>query len=323
MKSMHEKLLHPISIRGTEFENNLWLAPLAGYSHSALRQMARRFGCGYTVTEMVSIEGILRNDKKTWRYAEPDEKLTGVQLFGGPYPERFHDAAKKVKERLGIEVIDINFGCPVRKVIRNGAGSALLKTPSAMGEIVSAVKEAGVIVEAKIRLGFDRYNFEETVPILDQNGADIIILHGRTTAEVFSGNAHWDLIKEARSMTNKIFIGNGDIETPEFARKVLEESGVDGLMIGRGAVGKPYLFSQIIDYFETGSYHEFTQDEVKNLMIDFAEMYQKVSGRDEILKIRSPLIQYVKGFRDCKKTRRAVSMIKTIEELKSALKEWN
>jgi tRNA-dihydrouridine synthase B len=181
--------------------------------------MAKGFGAGYAVTEMVSVEGVARNLRKTLSYAVLDDEWTGVQLFGGPNPERFYDAALVVKERYNAKIVDINFGWPVRKVIRAGAGSALLNDPAAMAEIGAAVKRAGLIVTAKIRSGFDGVNIDETIPALDKAGADAIIYHARTAKQMYAGKADWSLIRKARDLTDKPLIANGDVVTPEDAER--------------------------------------------------------------------------------------------------------
>lgn len=322
MKSTREKYLHPLWLENREIPNNLWLAPLAGYSHIPMRKLCRRFGAGFTVTEMVSIEGMIRNDRKTQKYAELEHPLTSIQLFGKGEPEKFREAALQCKTLYNADFVDINFGCPVKKVIRNGAGSALLTDPEMMRDIVSAVKDAGVIVTAKIRIGFDQNDLQRIIPVLSQARPAAIILHARTAKQVFSGQADWGMIRQARDLWDGILIANGDINTPEDAERAFEVTQADGIMLGRGAVGKPYLFGQIVDYFETGRYHSYTQPEIAELMREFAELYIADTGQDRITGIRSHLIQFVKGIRDCKKTRFGLSRCNTLDELSDVLNEW-
>lgn len=319
---MPKNYLRPIEIGGLVFPNNIWLAPLAGYSHVSLRAMAKEFGAGYAVTEMVSVEGVARNLRKTLSYAVLDDEWTGVQLFGGPKPERYYDAALVVKERYGAKIIDVNFGCPVRKVIRAGAGSALLCDPAVMGEIVAAIKRAGLVVTAKIRSGFDEVNIDRTIPALDKAGADAIIYHARTAKQMYAGKADWTLIRRARDLTDKPLIANGDIVTPEDAERMFEETLADGIMIGRAAVGKPYIFRQIREYFETGTYSVPSVDEIKSYMLEFAKVFFERSGKKDLKDIRGALVQYIKGFHDSKSYRFRLANIMTYDELVEVLDDW-
>lgn len=314
--------IHPITIGNISIDNNLMFAPLAGYSHKTSRIVVRQFGAEYAVTEMVSVEGIWRGDKKTLEYVDIDDGITGVQIFGAYNTEKFYKAARVLADTYGIKIIDINFGCPVRKVIRNGAGSFLLTTPDAMGDLVRAVKDSGAICTAKIRSGYNEVNIDKTIPALDKAKIDMIVLHPRLGTEFFRGHSDWSQISVAREMTDTLLIANGDINTPEDAKTILDMTNADGIMLGRGAIGKPYLFRQIIDFFEKGEYHNYSIEEIKTIMLDFAHLYTKINNTDRIVPIRSPLIQHVKGFHDCKHTRRDISLVKTIDELEKILNKW-
>jgi len=318
------EFIHPIKVWDYIIPNNIWLAPMAGYSCKAFRLFARKFGAGFAITEMVSLEGLIRNDKKTWKYVDIDEEeTTAIQLFGKAEPEKFYKASKILQSRLNVKIIDVNFGCPVRKVVRSEAGSFLLKNPLSMGEIVKALKDSGVIVSAKIRCGFDRVNIEETIPVIDKAGADIIILHPRLATQFYTGRADWSLIKIARSMTDKILIGSGDICTPMDVRERIEYTDVDGVMIGRYAVGSPYIFKQVLDFFYNGEYRGYELDEIKKMMLEFANLYMKVENRTDLIPIRSTLIQYVKNFKNSSRIREKLSKIKTLLELENVIKDWN
>lgn len=318
---MPKNYLKPVNVGGIVLPNNVWLAPLAGYSHVSLRTVAKKFGAGYAVTEMVSVEGIARGHKKTMSYAVLDDEWTGVQLFGSN-PQRFYDAAAAVKRDYGARIVDVNFGCPVRKVMRAGAGSALLADPVLMGEIVAAVKSAGLVVTAKIRSGIETVNIRETIPAVVNAGADAVIYHARTAKQMYAGKADWPLIREARDLTDGVLIANGDVNTPEDAERMFEETLADGIMIGRAAVGKPYLFAQIRDYFETGTYRQPTIDEVKSCMKDFARLFLEVSPKKNLKDIRGALVQYIKGYRDSKGYRSRIANILTYDELLEVLDDW-
>ena len=320
---MNKPEIHPVDLNGMHIPNNLWLAPLAGYSHKPFRQFAARFGAAYSVTEMVSLEGLVRLDKKTWKYLDiENEESTAIQLFGKCEPVKFYQASKLLQSRYAVKVLDVNFGCPVRKVIRGGAGSAHLRNPQGMADIVKSLKDSGVLVSAKIRLGFDKINIEETVPALHNAGADIIIVHGRLATQFYNGKADWEAIARARQLTDRVFIANGDIKTPEDAKKILEVTGADGIMIGRQAVGSPYLFTQILDYFKTGSYRQYTLEEIKAIMLDFSRFYCESEKRNSMIPIRGGLIQYVRNYQNSREVRNKLSVIKTLEELEHVLQAW-
>ncbi len=313
--------LHPIQIDDLTIPNNIWLAPLAGYSHRALREYVRSFGAGYAVTEMMSVDGLLRENKKTRSMLDFEDDITGVQIFGKPDPQKYYEAARLLVEKHGVRIVDINFGCPVKKVIRIGAGSALLKNPPLMGDLVQAVKDAGAIVSAKIRTGFDTVNIDQTIPVLNTVGADIIIVHGRTTLQGYGGNADWELLAKIRQMTDRIFIANGDVTTPKKAAELLNKTNADGIMIGRGGVRTPYLFTQILDYLQTGHYREVTLGEIKSMMLRYARAFLDWNPRSakQLIPIRASLIQYAHGFRDSKEIRRQLSQIITLEDLTKVL----
>jgi len=283
----------------------------------------KKHGAGLTYTEMISVEGVVRGDKRTIRMAAPEDGNTAVQLFGGAYPEKFQHAAKIMMEEYGYKIIDINFGCPVRKVIRIGAGSCLLREPSAMGEIVRAVKETGAVVSAKIRAGYSAVNIEKTIPILDKAGADIIILHPRLATQMFAGTADWSLVPRAREMTGRILIGNGDIDTPENALDRLRDSGADGIMLGRAAIGKPYLFRQIAELDETGAYYTPTLPEVRTGLIEFARLFVETSSARSLSPMRSAVLSTVKSRGNTREIRGKVSSISTVDELIEALDGWH
>ncbi len=324
---MQKNYLHPVRIGDLKVPNNLWLAPLAGYSDRSLRILARRYGAGLAVTEMVSVEGLVRLDKRTWRYLDLEpEGLTVVQLFGKNDPGKFAAAARLIREKLtgfSSRIVDVNFGCPVRKVVRGGAGSALLKTPKAMGDIVRALKDAGMTVSAKIRSGFDSVNIEETVPELDSAGADVIVVHPRLATQFYHGRADHALTARARQMTRRILVASGDIRTPENALSVFETTGADAVMIGRRAVEGAYLFRQIADYLETGRYHEYSLGEIKDYLLEFAETFIRTEHAATIVPIRSAILHAIRDHAGARNIRSRLAQSRTLDELKALLAEWD
>lgn len=310
--------IKPLYFGTLEIKNNLILAPLAGYSHKPMRIMNRKFGAGYTVTEMVSVEGILRDSKKTLRYADisDDPQGTSIQIFGKDSPQDFYKASKILQNLFNVQSININFGCPAPKVLKNGAGSRLLEHPERIADIVNAVKDSGVNVEAKIRYGFSYDNLDNIIHSLDESDVDVIMLHCRLTNDKFKhGTAKWDCFKRARALTSKTLIANGDIKTPEDALEIFSKYQVDGLMIGRGAIAKPYIFKQIIDYCSTGSYTELTPQELLLLLQEYAELWFKITGFETIIPLRGALMSLLHGFEGVAKIRSELAHSTTIDDI--------
>ena len=315
--------IKPLQFGKITTKNNLILAPLAGYSHKPMRIMNRKFGVGYCVTEMVSVDGVIRESQKTLRYADISDapEQTSIQLFGKDSPEDFYKASKIIQDTFGAKSININFGCPAPKVLRNGAGSRLLEEPHKIVDIVNAVKASGVSVEAKIRCGFTYDNLDNIITALDGSEVDVIMLHCRLTSDKFKhGTAHWDYFQRARALTSKKLIANGDIKTPEEALSVFQNYNVDGLMIGRGAIAKPYLFQQIIDYCETGSYKTPNPQELLDLLKSYAESWFEITGYKDIQPLRGALMSLLSGFEGVSTIRSALAKCISLEDVYQAIK---
>lgn len=230
-------------------KDKIWTAPLAGISDSPFRMINRHFGARYAYSEMVSVEGIWRKHKNTKKLLGilPGDNPLIVQLFGHN-PESFYKAVKELEELNYISEININAGCPVRKVVKNGAGSALMTTPDVLAEIVKSVRSAtNKTVSVKLRSGWrqNSINAKECARICEDNGANIVIVHPRTTDMMFSGCADWNIIKEVKEFVKIPVIGNGDVITLSDAEKMLEATGCDGVMVGRTLVGNPWFFTGV------------------------------------------------------------------------------
>jgi len=243
---MHE-LFHPVQLNKTLIPGNIFLAPLAGYTDRAFRDLSAAFGADLTFTEMVSCEGILRENKKTIKLLEPaeNESLFGIQIFTSN-PE-------KAKESLEIllplkpAVIDLNCGCPVPKVIKTGAGSALMRSPEKIQQIIHALStNTDIPITVKIRLGWDRdsINFLDTADAAVQGGAAAVSMHARTRSQGYSGTADISAIKILKEHSPVPVLGSGDLFTPEAVQRMLRETGCDGVLIARGAMGNPFIFQQ-------------------------------------------------------------------------------
>ncbi len=249
-------MIQQLTIGNVTLPNNLIQAPLAGYTDLAFRLLVREFGAGLTVSEMVAAEGVVRSGAKSLALAQtcPEERPFAVQIFGAR-PEAMAEAARILSDRP-IDLIDINMGCPVPKVVRNGGGAALLKDPKEAGRLMRAVVAASrVPVTIKIRAGWD----EQTRTALDvageaeEAGVAAITVHARTRAQGFSGRADWRIIAAAKEAVSIPVIGNGDVLSAEDARRMFEETGCDGIMIGRGAVGNPWVYREIIALSRAGA----------------------------------------------------------------------
>ncbi len=242
-----------INIGNVRIEKTAALAPMASVADRAYRLMAKEYGAAYVVGEMASCKGLCYSDRKTAELLSVTEaeRPMAVQLFGAE-PE-FMAGAVKIAEKFNPEIIDINAGCPMPKIVGGGAGSALMKTPQLFGEVVAAaVRATELPVTVKIRKGWDdsSVNAVEMAKIAEANGAAAVAVHGRTKEQLYSGKADWDIIRDVKNAVSIPVIGNGDVASPEQCRAMYDYTGCDLVMIGRGSYGRPWLFGQIKDYFE-------------------------------------------------------------------------
>lgn len=289
-------------IGNVEIQNKTVLAPMAGIGNSSFRKIIKEMGCGLIYAEMVSDKALFYNSKKTidMLYMEESERPITQQIFGSD-KESFVVAAKYVYEHMHPDIIDINMGCPVPKVaVKSQAGAALLKSPEKIKEIVSSVVEAVPIpVTVKIRSGWDHehINAVEVAKICEEAGAKAICVHPRTRSQGYSGKADWSIIKHVKENISIPVIGNGDITSVEDAKRMLEETGCDAIMIGRGVLGRPWLIREINHYLETGEKLEEPSPIEK---IDFClkhldNLYQLKDEHLAVLEIRSHIAWYLKG----------------------------
>ena len=264
-----------MKIGNVNLKNNLVLAPMAGYTDLAFRKLCKEYDCGLVVTEMISDKAILYDNNKTLNMLKIDEleRPVCIQLFGDS-AKSLKEAAVKVCKLAKPDMLNINMGCPVPKIaIRSKAGSSLMKYPELVGEIIKEVSSAvDVPLTVKIRTGWDlnSINCVKIAQIAELNGAKAIFIHGRTRSQGYSGKADWTLIKEVKEAVNIPVIGNGDIETYQDAKEKLEYSKVDGLMIGRGCLGKPYIFKEINDYL---NYNKIPDNKTGNIFYIFKFIY--------------------------------------------------
>ena len=246
-----------MKIGNIETKNNVFLAPMAGVTDLVFRVICKEMDCGMVYSEMVSAKGVQHNNKNTKELLKVDERERPVamQMFGSD-PEIMAEMARKLNEYEDIDILDINMGCPAPKIVKNGEGSALTLNPKLVGEIISAVSKASEKpVTVKFRKGFDdqHLNALEIGRIAEESGAKAVTIHGRTREQYYAGKADWDIIKALKEEIKTIpVIGNGDIFTSEDAKKMLEYTGCDAVMIGRGSQGNPFIFKRTVEYLENG-----------------------------------------------------------------------
>ena len=308
-----------LKIGNVELENNLILAPMAGVTDLPFRLLCKEQGCGLMYTEMVSAKAILYKNRNTGPLMEvrPEEEPVALQLFGSD-PEIVSDIAAQVEDGP-YAFIDINMGCPVPKIVNNGEGSALMKNPKLVEEILTAlVKKVKKPVTVKFRKGFDddHINAVEIARIAESCGVSAVAVHGRTRAQFSSGKADWDIIRQVKEAVKIPVIGNGDIFTPEDAKRMLYETGCDGLMIARGAKGNPWIFSRTLHYLETGELlGPPDKEELKETILRHAQLQIQFKGEYlGLCEMRKHLSWYTVGLPHSSSLRNDVNQTETWED---------
>ena len=288
------------------------------------RLLCREQGAGLLCMEMVSAKAIYYNNRNTESLLEihPDEQPVSLQLFGSD-PAIMSEMAKRIEERP-FAILDINMGCPVPKVVKNGEGSALMKNPKLVYEIVSAiVKAISKPVTVKIRKGFDddHVNAVEIAKIIEEAGAAAVAVHGRTREQYYSGKADWDIIRQVKEAVSIPVIGNGDVTSPQNADELVKQTGCDGIMIARGAQGNPWIFSEMIHWEETGELPPRPdKDEVREMMLRHARLQLEYKGEfSGIREMRKHVAWYTKGLKGAARLREKVNAVESLEELENLL----
>ena len=316
-------------IGNLEFENNICLAPMAGFCNSAFRRIAREMGAGLVFAEMVSDKALFYGDKKTLEMLKmtEEERPIAQQIFGSD-KDSFVIAAKKVMEIMKPDIIDINMGCPVPKVaVKSQAGSALLKNPEKIEEIVKAVVEAvEVPVTVKIRSGWDQnsINAVEVSKVIEKAGASAITVHPRTRSQGYSGKADWSIIKKVKESVNIPVIGNGDIKSAIDAKRMIEETNCDAVMIGRAALSNPFIFKEIDYYFKNNELLPEVKDIDKiDLALKHLDYLLEIKNEKvAILEMRTIASNYIKGMEGSTKIKQSIFSCKTKDELIKILKDY-
>ena len=314
-----------LKIGNVELKNNIILAPMAGLTDLPFRRICEMYKPGLVVTEMVSGKALQYNDEKTKKLLnmEDEARPISAQVFGSDV-EAMRYAAKYVSEIA--DIVDINMGCPAPKVVKNGDGSKLLLDLKKVEEITKAVVESSKVpVTVKIRKGWDNEHIVavDVAKIVEKAGAKAITVHGRTRSEFYTGKADWDIIKKVKEEVSIPVIGNGDIKTPEDAKKILEYTHCDGIMIGRGVLGNPWLIEQIQTYLENGSVREIKNEERMEIIFKHIDLEVKEKGENVGIKeMRKHICYYLKGLPMASEIRNRINKLETEKEVKETLKEY-
>lgn len=316
-------------IGNVKIKNQIVLAPMAGISSTTFRKICKKMGAGLVVAEMVSDKALIYESKKTFELLkmDDDERPISQQIFGSN-PEEMAQAAKIIENYMHPDIIDINMGCPVPKVaIKNKAGSGLLKEPNRVYNIVKSVVNAvSVPVTVKIRSGWDESNInaKEIAMLCEKAGASAIFVHPRTRKQGYTGKANWQIIKEVVDSVSIPVIGNGDILSCYDVKKMLEETGCTAVMIGRGALGDPWLIKECVEYLDRGIEPKniSINERIKMMKYNIEELVKDKNEVIGVLEMRTQLMYYLKGLPNTKNLKLAIVEAKTKEELLSLLDEY-
>ena len=315
-------MIKKLKIGNVELQNNIILAPMAGLTDLPFRLVCEKYKPGLVVTEMVSNKALYYNDEKTKQLLKMDgeKRPVSAQIFGSDI-ESMTYAANYVSKIANI--VDINMGCPAPKVVKNGDGSKLLLNLDKVYEIVKAVvRNSSVPVTVKIRKGWDSEHIVavEAAKAIERAGASAIAVHGRTRAEYYTGIADWDIIKKVKENVNIPVIGNGDIKSPEDAKKIFEQTNCDGIMIGRATLGKPWILEQIRTYLENGTIRQISNKEILETILNHIELEVKEKGEyTGIREMRKHICYYLKSLPNASTVRDKINHLESKEEVESEL----
>ena len=317
--------IHKLKIGNVELENNIILAPMAGVTNLPFRMICKKFGPGMVCTEMASSKAMFHNDQKTKRLLNTDgeKRPISFQIFGSD-EETMGYAAKYISQFA--DIVDINMGCPAPKVVKNGDGSRLLLDLEKAENIMKAViKNSQVPVTLKIRKGWDKENIVavEVAKIAEKVGISAITVHGRTRSEFYTGKADWSIIKKVKQNVKIPVIGNGDVVDEESAYQMFQETGVDGIMIGRGSFGNPWIFKKIIHFLETGEkLPDPSKEEKLEIIKEHINLAVEEKGEIAAKELRKHIAWYTKNLKNSSEFRNSINTIESKDELLTKLNEY-
>lgn len=322
---MNNTAQKPFQIGDIVMDNRVVLAPMAGICNSAFRLTVKEFGAGLVYAEMISDKGIVYKNEKTlgMLYIDERENPLSLQIFGGD-KETLVEAAKYVDKNTNADIIDINMGCPVNKIIKCEAGARLLLDPNKVYEMVAAVVDAvDKPVSVKMRIGWDDNHVYavENAQAVERAGGAAVAVHGRTRVQMYEGKANWDIIRDVKQNVNIPVLGNGDVETPQDAKRMLETTGVDAVMIGRAALGNPWMIYQTVNYLETGVLKDepSVREKIDVCLLHFERLIQLKGELVAVREMRKHASWYLKGIRGNGIVRNAINQTETVAELKGLL----
>ena len=314
-----------LKIGDITMKNPVVLAPMAGVCNSAFRLTVKEFGAGLVCAEMVSDKGIVNKNEKTLNmlYMDEREKPLSLQIFGGE-KESLVQAAKFVEENTNADIIDINMGCPVPKITKVDAGAKWLLDPNKIYEMVSAVVDAvDKPVTVKMRMGWDLDHIYavQNAQAVERAGGKAVALHGRTRVQMYEGKSNWDIIREVKQSVNIPVIGNGDVQTPQDAKRMLEETGCDGVMIGRAALGNPWMIYRTVKYLESGELmgEPSVREKMDVCILHLDRLIDLKSERIAVKEMRKHAAWYLKGIRGHAQARNEVNECETRIDLVNLL----
>ena len=318
-------MLKKLKIGNVELQNNIILAPMAGLTDLPFRLVCEKYNPGLVVTEMVSSKALYYNDEKTKQLLKMDgeKRPISAQIFGSDVESMAYGASYVSKIA---DIVDINMGCPAPKVVKNGDGSKLLLDLEKVYEIIkTVVKNSTVPVTVKIRKGWDNDHIVavEAAKVIESAGASAITIHGRTRSEYYTGVADWNIIKKVKESVNIPVIGNGDIKSPEDAKRIFEQTNCDGIMIGRATLGRPWILEQIRTYLENGTIRKITNEEILETILNHIELEVKEKGEyTGIREMRKHICYYLKGLPGASTVRDKINHLESKEEVEKELVDY-
>lgn len=319
-----------LKIGNIQLKENVVLAPMAGVTDITYRTICKEMGADLVYTEMVSAKGLYYNDIKTKRLMKinESERPVSLQIFGSEPEIMAYVVENYINERKDIDIIDVNMGCPTPKIVKNGDGSALMKNPKLAGEIINKIKRvSNKPITAKIRSGWDAksINAVEFAETLEFNGVDLIAVHGRTREQFYTGKADYNIIKEVKEKVKVPVIGNGDIFTPEDAVKMIKDTNCDGVMVGRGILGNPWLIKNIIKIFNNDyDFYIPTATDKIDIIKKHAEMLiNELDEKIAILEMRKFAAWYMKGMKGSSEARNKINKISKVTDLNDVLNDYS